>query len=56
MAIAQTLPTIDTEPKTEIIFPNGEFWSDEPPLESYLHLGEKLAVKLKELGIDSEDI
>lgn len=27
-----------TEPNYEIIFPKGEFWSDEPPLETYLHL------------------
>jgi Uma2 family endonuclease len=38
MTIAQTLPINDTDPKNEIIFPNGEFWSDEPPLESNLHL------------------
>ena len=38
MTVTQTLPIDDTEPKNEIIFPNGEFWSDEPPLESNLHL------------------
>ena len=38
MTISQTLPITDTEPKNEIIFPNGEFWSDEPSLESNLHL------------------
>lgn len=27
-----------TEPNYEIIFPKGEFWSNEPPLETYLHL------------------
>ncbi len=27
-----------TEPNYEIIFPKGEYWSDEPPLETYLHL------------------
>ena len=27
-----------TDKKDEIIFPQGEFWSDEPPLESNLHL------------------
>ncbi len=26
------------EENQEIIFPQGEFWSDEPPLETYLHL------------------
>ncbi len=38
MTISQTLPITDTDQKNEIIFPNGEFWSDEPPLESNLHL------------------
>ena len=38
MAIAQILPINDTDRKNEIIFPQGEFWSDEPPLESNLHL------------------
>ena len=38
MTISQTLTITDTEPKNEIIFPEGEFWSDEPPLESNLHL------------------
>ncbi len=28
--------------KDEIIFPQGEFWSDEPPLESNLHLRQIL--------------
>lgn len=28
--------------KPEIIFPTGEFWSDEPPLESNLHLRQIL--------------
>lgn len=27
-----------TEQNHEIIFPQGEFWSHEPPLETYLHL------------------
>ncbi|AFY32402.1 Uma2 family endonuclease [Calothrix sp. PCC 7507] len=31
-----------TERKDEIIFPQGEFWSDEPPLESNLHLRQIL--------------
>jgi Uma2 family endonuclease len=38
MTISQTLPITDTDQKNEIIFPQGEFWSDEPPLESNLHL------------------
>ena len=31
-----------TDTKDEIIFPQGEFWSDEPPLESNLHLRQIL--------------
>lgn len=38
MTITQTPSLIDTHRKPEIIFPQGEFWSDEPPLESNLHL------------------
>ncbi len=38
MTVTQTLPINDTDQKNEIIFPQGEFWSDEPPLESNLHL------------------
>ncbi|MEA5534095.1 Uma2 family endonuclease [Crocosphaera sp. XPORK-15E] len=38
MSITQTVSPTNTPPKHEIIFPQGEFWSDEPPLESNLHL------------------
>jgi Uma2 family endonuclease len=38
MTLTQTPSPSQTTPKDEIIFPQGEFWSDEPPLESYLHL------------------
>jgi Uma2 family endonuclease len=38
MTTIPTLSTKDKSPKDEIIFPQGEFWSDEPPLESNLHL------------------
>jgi Uma2 family endonuclease len=31
-----------TDKQDEIIFPQGEFWSDEPPLESNLHLRQIL--------------
>lgn len=37
MTTTQTI-TPSTETKNEIIFPQGEIWSDEPPLESNLHL------------------
>ena len=43
MTSAQTLtPTTETktEAQHEIIFPQGEFFSDEPPLETYLHLNQ----------------
>jgi Uma2 family endonuclease len=38
MTIAQSLPLVESHVNPEIIFPEGEFWSDEPPLESNLHL------------------
>jgi Uma2 family endonuclease len=42
MAIAQNPTITEKEQKHEIIFPEGEFWSDEPPLESNLHLRQIL--------------
>ena len=38
MVLAQPLTITEKEEKQDIIFPEGEFWSDEPPLESNLHL------------------
>ena len=38
MTTSSSLSLETTELNHEIIFPQGEFWSDEPPLESYLHL------------------
>ncbi|MDJ0731084.1 MAG: Uma2 family endonuclease [Crocosphaera sp.] len=38
MTITQTLTSKNKEPNHEIIYPQGKFWSDEPPLESNLHL------------------
>jgi Uma2 family endonuclease len=38
MTISPARKVDSTAPKNEIIFPQGEFWSDEPPLESNLHL------------------
>jgi Uma2 family endonuclease len=35
-------PTITPAVNHEIIFPTGDFWSDEPPLESNLHLRQIL--------------
>jgi Uma2 family endonuclease len=42
MTLSQTLAISQTDKKGEIIFPQGEFWSDEPPLESNLHLRQIL--------------
>ena len=36
--ITTSNPSQQTEQNHEIIFPQGEFWSNEPPLETYLHL------------------
>ncbi len=36
--ITTSTPSTHAEQNHEIIFPKGEFWSDEPPLETYLHL------------------
>ncbi|MGB5770192.1 MAG: Uma2 family endonuclease [Crocosphaera sp.] len=46
-----------TEPNYEIIFPKGEFWSDEPPLETYLHLTQIILLlkSLEWLWQDRED-
>lgn len=38
MTITAPPTPVQTDEKNEIIFPQGEFWSDEPPLESNLHL------------------
>lgn len=46
--MTSTLSPQTTELNHEIIFPKGEFWSDEPPLESYLHLNQ-IYVLLKSL-------
>ncbi len=42
MTSSPTLATSQTVSNNEIIFPQGEFWSDEPPLESNLHLRQIL--------------
>ncbi len=45
------------ETNYEIIFPKGEFWSDEPPLETYLHLTQIILLlkSLQWLWQDRED-
>ena len=57
MTIAQSLPLVESHVNPEIIFPEGEFWSDEPPLESNLHLTQIiLLIKCLEwLWQDRED-
>jgi Uma2 family endonuclease len=42
MTPSQGLAVAPIGNKHEIIFPQGEFWSDEPPLESNLHLRQIL--------------
>jgi Uma2 family endonuclease len=48
MAITKILAVPNTKTKNEIIFPQGEFWSDEPPLETYLHL-QQIILLIKSL-------
>jgi len=57
MTTTQPLSPGQTARKDEIIFPTGEFWSDEPPLESNLHLTQIiLLIKCLEwLWQDRED-
>ncbi|GBF82390.1 Uma2 family endonuclease [Aphanothece sacrum] len=57
MTITQTLSLTNTPAKHEIIYPQGEFWSDEPPLETNLHLTQIiLLIKCLEwLWQDRED-
>jgi len=38
MTTAPILEIPQVEPQNEIIWPQGEFWSDEPTLETYFHL------------------
>ncbi|ACK66609.1 hypothetical protein PCC8801_2605 [Rippkaea orientalis PCC 8801] len=58
MTISSKIETPQTL-QNEVIFPQGEFWSDEHPLESNLYLkkkSEKLAEKLHELGINPDSL
>jgi Uma2 family endonuclease len=56
MTITPT-PSTPIQPQHEIIFPQGEFWSDEPPLESNLHLIQIIVLikSLEWLWQDRED-
>ncbi|WP_107667393.1 Uma2 family endonuclease [Cyanothece sp. BG0011] len=55
--ITTSNPSQPTEQNHEIIFPQGEFWSDEPPLETYLHLTQIILLlkSLEWLWQDRED-
>ncbi len=55
--ITTSNPSQQTEQNHEIIFPQGEFWSDEPPLETYLHLTQIILLlkSLEWLWQDRED-
>ena len=55
--ITTSNPSTHTEQNHEIIFPQGEFWSDEPPLETYLHLTQIILLlkSLQWLWQDRED-
>ena len=55
--ITTSNPSPQTEQNHEIIFPQGEFWSDEPPLETYLHLTQIILLlkSLEWLWQDRED-
>lgn len=57
MTLPPTLSIHQTDTKNEIIFPQGEFWSDEPPLESNLHLRQILLLiqSLEWLWQDRDD-
>ena len=48
MTATSSLSPTQTLPKPEIIFPTGEFWSDEPPVESNLHL-QQIILLIKSL-------
>ena len=57
MTLTQTPSNRNIKPNHEIIFPKGEFWSDEPPLETYLHLTQIILLlkSLEWLWQDRED-
>jgi Uma2 family endonuclease len=57
MTISPTIAISPTNSQNEIIFPQGEFWSDEPPLESNLHLRQILLLiqSLEWLWQDRDD-
>ena len=48
MTATSSLTPTQTQPKPEIIFSTGEFWSDEPPVESNLHL-QQIILLIKSL-------
>ncbi|MGK7930006.1 MAG: Uma2 family endonuclease [Microcystaceae cyanobacterium] len=57
MTIISSLSSQTTDPNHEIIYPQGELWSDEPPLESNLHIRQILILiqSLEWLWQDRDD-
>ncbi|MGK7930609.1 MAG: Uma2 family endonuclease [Microcystaceae cyanobacterium] len=57
MTITSPLSSQTTDLNHEIIYPQGELWSDEPPLETYLHLNQIyiLLKSLEQLWQDRDD-
>ncbi|MGK7933109.1 MAG: Uma2 family endonuclease [Microcystaceae cyanobacterium] len=57
MTITSSLSSQTTDPNHEIIYPQGELWSDQPPLESSLHLTQIMILlnSLEQLWQDRED-
>ncbi|MGK7930129.1 MAG: Uma2 family endonuclease, partial [Microcystaceae cyanobacterium] len=57
MTIISSLSSQTTDPNNEIIYPQGELWSDQPPLESSLHLTQIMILlnSLEQLWKDRED-
>lgn len=57
MTIARPIQATDIATNPEILYPQGEFWSDEPPWETHLHLQQiiLLLTSLEWLWREKED-
>ncbi|MGK7931859.1 MAG: Uma2 family endonuclease [Microcystaceae cyanobacterium] len=57
MTAISSLSSQGTDSNHEVIYPQGELWSDEPPLETYLHLNQIyiLLKSLEQLWQDRDD-
>jgi Uma2 family endonuclease len=49
MTVTQSPSATNLEQNHEIIYPSGQLWSDEPPVETYLHL-DQIYILLKSLA------